>query len=117
MKKRKITKEFIICNQLSATVEHNGYKGGDAGHGGYVEITFQDMGGTAMELKYEAENYEGLKINKVNVHETDLNKVTLRFMGDSERDTLVSSLRFILQELESNIEVKEDIDRYIEYTF
>ena len=43
MTTRKITKEFISANFLETTVEHNGCHGGDAGHGGFVKITFENI--------------------------------------------------------------------------
>lgn len=84
---RKSIKEFASMNILEVTVEHNGYQGGDAGHGGYVKITYKDLGGTSMELN--GEDYCG-------------EEFTIIFKGSTERYTFVESLKFILEELKSD---------------
>ena len=82
---RKLTKEFIQANVLETTVEHNGCQGGDAGHGGFVKITFSDLSCTMM---------------KVNGVECD--EFSFEFQGSSERETLIASLDMILTELKNN---------------
>lgn len=82
---RKVYQEFIDCNILALTLEHNGYCGGDAGHGGYVKILIEDLCSTCMELNGE-----------------ECDKFELLFQGDSERDTLVSALKMVVNELENN---------------
>ena len=81
--KRIVNEEFSSLNMLSVTVEHNGYMGGDAGHGGYVKLIFEDISSTCMEL---------------NGNKCDRFDFIVR--GDSERDTLVASLKMIVKELE-----------------
>jgi hypothetical protein len=82
---RKLYQEFTNCNILGVTLEHNGIKGGDAGHGGFVSITIEDLAGTYME---------------VNDNEADKVKITLK--GDAERETLLEALKMIVTELEQN---------------
>ena len=89
----KIYEEFSSCNILGVTLEHNGYGGGDAGHGGYVKITIEDIASTWME---------------VNGHETE--KVELLFRGDTERDTLLSSLEMIVKELKKEQRADGELD-------
>lgn len=88
---RKITKEFIQANILETTVEHNGCQGGDAGHGGFVRITFRDLSGTSME------------INDIDYCDSEF---SITFRGSSERETLIASLEMILTELKNNKIVK-----------
>jgi hypothetical protein len=78
----KIQQDFTLCNILHVTLEHNGYQGGDAGHGGYVKMNF---------------NNEGAAI-QVNGEECE--EVELIFRGDDERLTLVDALKMIVKELE-----------------
>ena len=82
---KKIYQEFTSCNILGVTLEHNGFKGGDAGHGGFVSITIEDLSCTSMEVN-------GKKCGKL--------ELVLR--GDTERETLVSALKMIVKELEDN---------------
>ena len=82
---RKIYQEFESANILATTIEHNGYKGGDLGHGSFIKITFENIASTSMFL---------------NDSETD--NFTFTFKGDTERDTFIDSLKFILFELENN---------------
>lgn len=82
---RKLTKEFASMNILETTVEHNGCQGGDAGHGGFVRITFKDVSSTSME-----------------VNGVECEEFSFEFKGSTERDTLVESLEMILTELKNN---------------
>jgi hypothetical protein len=85
MSVRKVYQEFVGMNILGVTVEHNGLCGGDAGHGGFVSLTFRDIGSTAMYI---------------NGMECDVFEVC--FKGDSERDTLIKALEMVLSELNSH---------------
>jgi len=82
---RKLTKEFISANVLETTVEHNGCQGGDAGHGGFVKITFNDLSCTMM------------LVNGIECQE-----FSFEFQGSAERETLIDSLEMILDELKNN---------------
>lgn len=83
MSSRKIYQEFSSANIIGVTLEHNGYKGGDAGHGGFVKIGIENLGNTCME-----------------VNGKESNKIEICFRGDTERDTLLSALQMIIKELE-----------------
>lgn len=85
MTTRKLTKEFISANVLETTVEHNGCQGGDAGHGGFVKITFKDLSCTSME-----------------VNGIECEEFSFEFQGSAERETLIYSLEMILDELKNN---------------
>jgi hypothetical protein len=87
---KKIYQEFTSCNILGVTLEHNGFKGGDSGHGGFVSITIEDLSSTSMEL---------------NGKECDKFELVLR--GDTERETLLSALKMIVKELEDNETIVE----------
>ncbi len=86
MTTRKITKEFISANFLETTVEHNGCHGGDAGHGGFVKITFENISSTMMLVNGKR-----------------CEKFSFEFQGSTERQTFVESLQFILDELKSDV--------------
>ena len=95
---RLVSKEFVDANILEATVHHNGYKGGDAGHGGFVRITLSDQTSTVWRVNVMSKENKGIIINNPQ-------SMTLTFEGDAERDTLVDALEFILKELKENPEV------------
>lgn len=82
---RKLTKEFASMNILETTVEHNGCQGGDAGHGGFVKITFKNLSWTMME-----------------VNGVECDEFSFEFQGSAERETLIDSLEMILDELKNN---------------
>jgi hypothetical protein len=82
---RKIYKEFVDANIIGVTLEHNGFKGGDAGHGGFVKITIEDMSSTAMSVNGE-----------------ECKKYELLIQGDAERDTFLDAFKMIVKELEEN---------------
>lgn len=68
---------------FDATLEHNGFRGGDSGHGGYVKMTFKST--TEIEVKRD-----------------DDYSLCVEVRGDAERRTLTAALRMIVDELESN---------------
>jgi hypothetical protein len=85
---KKVYQEFTSSNILGVTVEHNGFQGGDEGHGGFVRISFEDKASTSMQVngKY-CDSFEFI------------------FRGDTERATLLSGLKMIVKELEDNPQV------------
>ena len=94
---RTIKETFYSANILTVEVTHNGFQGGDAGHGGFVTIKLIDEGSTSMEGTVEYIPGDGYYPQKISFEE--MNEVSLTFRGDTERDTLVQSLEFILKEL------------------
>jgi hypothetical protein len=82
---KKVYQEFTSANIIGVTLEHNGFQGGDAGHGGFVKLVFEDLASTSMELNGE-----------------ECKKFQLIFRGDAERETFLSALKMIVQELENN---------------
>jgi len=78
------TKKFRInsLNIIELTISHNGYQGGDSGHGGFVEVTIENYACTAMFLNGQ-----------------EVEKFTIRFEGDCERDTLETACNLIANEL------------------
>lgn len=83
--KRKVYKEFDSMCSLGVTLEHNGFQGGNAGHGGFVKITMEDLYCTAMKLNGK-----------------DSEKFEISFLGDAERVVLVEALEMIIEELKSH---------------
>ena len=84
---RRIYQEFTSANIIGVTLEHNGLQGGDAGHGGFVRFTIEDLASTSMEVNGE-----------------ESEKFELLFRGDTERDTFLSALKMVVKELEENQE-------------
>jgi hypothetical protein len=82
---KTVYQEFMSANTLGVTLEHNGFKGGDAGHGGFVKITIKDLSATAMHLNGE-----------------ECSEFELNFLGSTERQTLLDALKMIVEELENN---------------
>jgi len=82
---RKIYEEFVSANIIAVTIEHNGFRGGDSGHGGYVQIEFKNIASTDMQINGE-----------------DVESFVLRIGGDCERQTFLSAFKMIVNELETN---------------
>jgi len=81
---------------LGVTVEHNGYQGGDSGHGGYVKINIKDLGGTNMTCKLKM----GDKVLVDAKCYDDFDSIELSVFGSTERATLVDALKMVIKELE-----------------
>lgn len=81
---RTVIKEMVSCATMHFSVEHNGFQGGDAGHGGYVSIKIGTDGTASIFLN--GEETEGFSI---------------RLEGDMERDVFVEGLKMIVTELET----------------
>ena len=82
---KKIYQELTSANIIGVTLEHNGFQGGDGGHGGFVKLVIEDLACTSMEVNgVESEKFE------------------LLFRGDTERETFLSALKMIVKELEDN---------------
>lgn len=82
---RKVYEEFVSANIIGVTLHHNGFQGGDAGHGGFVRINIKDISSTSMFVNGQ-----------------ESNEFELEFCGDAERETLLSALKMIVKELEEN---------------
>jgi hypothetical protein len=89
---RKLTLEHNGLCIINATLEHTGYQGGDAGHGGYVAMTFQDSGSASMECY----------VNDDTSRVEPVEKIEIVFRGDDERDGLIKTLKAFVKELEEN---------------
>lgn len=79
--------EWRSCCHFDARLKTTGPCGGDAGHGGYTEVSFQDRGGTCMEA-----GANGGPVRPVA-------NVTLRFRGDDEMQGLATLLDWLNREL------------------
>lgn len=82
---KKIYQEFASANIIGVTLEHNGFQGGDAGHGGFVRLVIENLSSTHME---------------VNGQFSDQLELVLR--GTTERQTFLSALKMIVEELDKN---------------
>ena len=81
---REIVQEFHSANLIKLTLKHNGFKGGDTGHGGFVDIKIENEGSTDMSVNGE--------------HESEYLHLIIR--GDTERDTFLDAFKAIVKELE-----------------
>lgn len=82
---RKIYEKIESANVIGVTLKHNGLHGGDCGHGGFVDIRIDNLGGTSIQSDGEDDKY-----------------FHLRVMGDCERRTLIEAFKLIVKELEEN---------------
>lgn len=80
-----IEKEFTSANIIKVELTHNGYGGGDAGHGGYVNIKITDLSSTDMSVN-------GQQCRSFELH----------LRGDCERDTFADAFKMIAKELKRN---------------
>jgi hypothetical protein len=67
--------------------ETNGYQGGDAGHGGYLEISIDGTSSTMMSAVLD-----GSPMPQIGDGD---HKVSLRFFGDSEMENVAKGLEFL----------------------
>jgi len=95
----KITKDTIFRKSeqivdyciMDYTVEHNGYMGGDAGHGGYLNIVFETDYGTYWEVNGKVQP----------------GKLSIRLEGDSEKEVFITMLKNIVTFVEANLEAHD----------
>jgi hypothetical protein len=84
------TKEFSSACIMRCKVEENGYCGGDAGHGSFVDILIKDIAGTFIEASFNEEKKE----------------LHLIVRGACERDVLRDVLNFIVLTLDGTNDYK-----------
>ena len=84
-KKKVLRKKKEIDSLIDLTIEHNGYCGGDTGHGGFVNITLDGSKFDNADLLCNGEEVE---------------KINFGVRGDWERDALINSFKHIIKELE-----------------
>lgn len=92
----KSTQEFINFSRLEVAVETNGYQGGDAKKGGYLEVEFKDLGATNWECNVNG-YFEKERINLPK-------SVELIFKGDSEIENFYESIKHIKEYLDKKLE-------------
>lgn len=74
---------FEDACHLKAAVATTGEMGGDAGHGGWTEITLTNSAGNC-----------GIEIDTVTGPATDVDQVTIRVRGDAEMVVLANALEW-----------------------
>lgn len=92
----KSTQEFINGSILGVAVETNGYQGGDAKKGGYLEVEFKDLGATNWECNVEG-YFEKERISLPK-------SVKFMFRGDSEIQNFYESIKHIKEYLDKKLE-------------
>ena len=103
MEIRTYRKEFQGCNCLVANVGSNCPKGRDSGHGGRTVLSFEDMGGTVLDVTVRDEHGNEQKVIQAP-------KVTLVFGGDSEHEIAIRALEFMLGVLKKEQAVLDTAD-------
>ncbi|MBS1687047.1 MAG: hypothetical protein JSS76_20085 [Bacteroidetes bacterium] len=76
-------------------VSHNGLQGGDASHGGFVEIEIDNVSSTNLKVAVK-------QVFDTNPDYKECTGVKLKFAGDAERNNLIEGLELILHELKKN---------------
>lgn len=91
----KSTQEFINFSIFEVTVETNGYQGGDAGHGAYLEVEFKDLSATYWECTID---------NHIEKEKTELPRsVKFIFKGDAEIENFYESVKHIKKYLDKKL--------------
>lgn len=86
------TREVFSFNTLKVEAGTTGYKGGDSGHGGRSYFRIEDESSTDMKVRRILQRYGG----------GDGLEVTIG--GDSELETMIRALKFIVRVLEEQAE-------------
>ena len=79
----EVERTYTDCCIIKVKLTHNGYQGGDAGHGGFVHLLIKDLSSTAMFVDGEPRA-----------------EFSFRVEGDAERDVLIRAMKDIIKELE-----------------
>lgn len=74
---------FEDACHLKAAVATTGEMGGDAGHGGWTEITLTNSEGNC-----------GIEVSTGQAHANDVDQVTIRVRGDAEMVVLANALEW-----------------------
>lgn len=112
-KERKVSKSIIDFNMFDVEVHHNGYRGGDAGHGGFLNVSFKNFesthlnvtvkGGGVSQIHHLHPDGPALVFNQPD-------SILLNFKGDAERDTFIEALEFIINELKGNVKMGPNVE-------
>jgi hypothetical protein len=86
--------EYNDACEGSVQFRTNGAQGGDAGHGGFLEVTFQSHASVAMNVTVDG------------VRTKNANTVTLRFEGDSEMEYALEAIEFLARKLRASRELE-----------
>ncbi len=81
----EVERTYTDCCIIKVKITHNGYQGGDAGHGGFVELLIKDLISTAMYVDVDGEPRA---------------EVSFRIEGDAERHVFIRAMKDIIKELE-----------------
>lgn len=93
VKVKTFSREVVSCNLLEVEAGTTGYRGGDAGHGGRAYFRVQDSGFGGVEAHSLTDGGAGFV-------------VLLR--GDSEIETMIRALKFIVKVLEKETRKERD---------
>jgi len=89
MSEEKLTGSITVNSACitAFSFQTNGYQGGDAGHGGYLQIAIEDLAGTMMNAVFDNE--------PMPQSAPGINKITIRFLGDCEMQNVAEGLEFL----------------------
>lgn len=79
---------------MQGELSHNGFGGGDAGHGGFVKIKIID--GSSCSIEVELEDNHRRKL-----HLDNLKSLAIIVRGDSERENLIEILEKMLIDIKN----------------
>lgn len=71
----------------------NGPQGGDAGHGGFLEVKFTNSASTTLEAIVDGKKFDVAK------------SLTLRFLGDAEMQVALECFEFLASKLKAIREI------------
>lgn len=78
----------------SLELRTNGPQGGDAGHGGFLELTFTNSGSTRLDVSVNGTEFEAVDF------------VKLKFCGDAEMEIALECFEFLAAKLKAIREIE-----------
>ena len=87
------SRNCVGANMLKAEAGTTGYRGGDSGHGGRTYFSLTDLSGTDIRAS-RSRKADGVQV---------------LLGGDSELDTVIEALKFIVQVLEDQREEYKEV--------
>ncbi|MGO8847461.1 MAG: hypothetical protein ACLQFI_19430 [Methylocella sp.] len=91
----EINNRYVYEGLCTVAVEFrtNGPQGGDAGHGGFLEIKFENRASTCLEVAVDGQA----------LHQA--NSLTIMFRGDAEMEAALECLEFLVTKLKAVKEI------------
>ncbi len=90
------SRDVVNCNILEVSAGTTGFCGGDSGHGCRTYIRIKDQGGTDLRAKVVPSRYSA--------NNNAAESIEIVLGGDTELETIIEGLEFILQALKDDKE-------------